>query len=179
MRIMQAFKGIAGGRKRDLSRLAHNFIMMRARQYNPKQGAFYYKQFYNRRFGYGDDPVARYLNQVIGRRCHDMEWDYELDTKGFQKKGMDIAAASANGQLNEYRCVCNLRDRLHLKTENAEQLFWFIKRDLDWYHEEASFFPELLVFMDRDTTRVIAEYELLGDGILKQEEGAEARAAHF
>jgi len=145
--------------------------MLRARQYSPKQGAFYYRQFYNRRFGYGDDPVARYLNQVIGRRCHDMESDYELDTKGFQKKAMDVAAVTEKEMLNEYKCVCNLRDRLHLKPENAAQLFWFIKRDLKWYHDEASFFPEQLVFMDRDTTRVIAEYELLGDGILKQEEG--------
>jgi hypothetical protein len=150
--------------------------MMRARQYSPKQRTFYYRQFYNRRFGYGDDPVARYLNQVIGRRCHDMESDYELDTKGFQKKALDIAAVSAKEMLNEYKCVCNLRDRLHLRPENAAMVFGFIKRDLNWYHDEASFFPEQLVFMDRDTTRVIAEYELLGDGILKQEEGKDALA---
>lgn len=148
--------------------------MLRARHYSPKQGAFYYKQFYNRRFGYGDDPVARYLNQVIGRRCHDLEYEYELDTKSFQKKSMDIASASIKGLLNEYKCICNLRDRLHVRPENAARIFEFIKQDFNWYQDEASFFPEQLGFMDRDATRVIAEYELLGDGILKQEEGKTA-----
>lgn len=159
--------------------------MMIRRSYIPRRympplaKARYYGRIYKRRYKPGRDAVGYYLNDKIGRRCHDLEWEYDLDQKGLQKKGIEIATASANGLLDERKCMENLSQRLNLRDENVARVFEHIKNDFDSYFREIDFAPFTIVFMEKETARIIAEFELLGDDILKKPEKmafSEARA---
>jgi hypothetical protein len=154
--------------------------MMRQRILNPRLRAKYFRQFYDRPHRYGSAAIEIYVEKKTGGRATELWKEYHTGRKDMHQKSVEIAKAAHDGELDEEKCMQNLMSGQNLRWDSAMHVLQYVKRDFEKFYEDVEPSPAAITLYGKELCKVIAEFELLGDGIKSEGSGIrETSAARF